>query len=184
MNPKRIGNNFEREIAKRLSLWVSENKSDDLFWRDLSSGARATTRKKQNKETINDGDLVAVDLNYKWFTDLFYIDTKSYKECNFNFTNTKNQKSNGILNQWKKVCSDCPDKKIPMMICKIRDRKTPDFIMLPTYFLFEKCTEMNFQLVSFSKKNEYSGLDFSFVDLDNFFETTNANTVYALNFKK
>lgn len=129
-NPKRIGNNYEREISKKLSLWISNGESDDIFWRDLSSGARFTNRKKKEKETVIKGDIVAIDLNYQWFTNLFFIDTKCYKSFNPFFIDPKNKKSNEILNQWKKVISDCPTSMIPMMICKIRDRKTSEFIMI------------------------------------------------------
>lgn len=128
-NSKAIGNSYEREISKKLSLWLTYNNSDDVVWRDLSSGARATTRKKQNKQTNIKGDIVAVDLNYKWFTDLFFIDSKCYKSFNPFFIDPKNKKSNDILNQWLKVSSDCPTNMIPFMICKIRDRKTSEFIM-------------------------------------------------------
>ena len=52
------GGNFEREMAKKLSLWASNGKHDDWIWRTSSSGARAKTRAKQGKETANScGDL-------------------------------------------------------------------------------------------------------------------------------
>jgi len=79
-NSKSIGNNYEREIAKKLSEWITQGERDDVLWRDLSSGARATTRKKSGKDSLQEGDFVATDLNYKWFTDTLYIDSKSYKE--------------------------------------------------------------------------------------------------------
>ena len=52
------GSNFEREMAKKLSLWASNGKHDDWVWRTSSSGARAKTRSKQGKTTANScGDL-------------------------------------------------------------------------------------------------------------------------------
>lgn len=134
-NSKAIGNNYEREVARKLSLWITNNENDDVVWRDLGSGARATARAKKGKDTIRHGDFVPTDLNYKWLFDLFCIDSKSYKEWNPLFINEKNMKSNSILNQWIKVCKEAQGK-IPMMICHIRDRKTPEFVVVPQDLLF------------------------------------------------
>lgn len=145
-NSKSIGNDFERQFSRELSLWVSEGKDDDVFWRDMSSGSKSTTRKKQGKENKNDGDLVAIDLKYKEFTDIFFIDTKSYKKFNAFIINHKNIKSNDIFLQWVKVCNDCPDNKIPMMICKIRDKSTPQFIIFPYYVNFHSNNSIRYNL--------------------------------------
>ena len=56
------GSTFERDICKRLSLWWTDNDRDDVFWRTSGSGARATTRAKQNKTTYGQcGDIQATD---------------------------------------------------------------------------------------------------------------------------
>lgn len=56
------GSNYEREICKKLSLWWTNDKDDDVFWRTAGSGARATTRAKSGKKTYgNDGDIQAVN---------------------------------------------------------------------------------------------------------------------------
>lgn len=57
------GNPFEREIAKRLSLWWSvDNNNDNIFWRTTQSGGRATTRAKAGKEaSLHCGDICALD---------------------------------------------------------------------------------------------------------------------------
>jgi hypothetical protein len=47
------GGQFEREICKVLSLWWSDDKREDLFWRTAGSGARATVRRKQGKKTAD-----------------------------------------------------------------------------------------------------------------------------------
>lgn len=58
----RKGANFERQIARMLSLWWSEGKRDDIFWRTPSSGARATIRQRQGKSTAGQyGDIRATD---------------------------------------------------------------------------------------------------------------------------
>ena len=58
--PSKKGPQFEREMAKYISLWASEGKHDDWLWRTSGSGARAKTRAKQGKTTANAcGDLKA-----------------------------------------------------------------------------------------------------------------------------
>ena len=62
MGKSNKGSNFEREICKQLSLWWSDDKDEDIFWRTAGSGARATTRAKKGKKTYgNDGDIQAVN---------------------------------------------------------------------------------------------------------------------------
>jgi|694.fasta_scaffold107292_4 hypothetical protein len=56
------GSAWEREFAVMLSLWWSEGKEDDLFWRVLGSGGRATNRGKKGKSTAGGyGDITATD---------------------------------------------------------------------------------------------------------------------------
>lgn len=165
MNSKQIGNNYEREIAKKLSIWVSNNERDDVIWRDLSSGARATTRKKQDKDSIQMGDFVATCLQYEWVTQNMYIDSKCYQTFNPLFINKKNIKSNGIYQQWVKVKNDCPIDKIPIMICKIRDRITPEFVILPE-FCNIYFTLFSYITYSFEDKHENCIL----ILLDDFFK--------------
>jgi hypothetical protein len=56
------GGAFEREFCGLLSLWWSDNATDDLFWRSATSGARATTRRKKGKDTRGHcGDICATD---------------------------------------------------------------------------------------------------------------------------
>ena len=50
---KRKGNNYEREMSRRLSLWLSENERDDLIWRTHNSGGRFTTRMKKNNSALS-----------------------------------------------------------------------------------------------------------------------------------
>jgi hypothetical protein len=74
----RKGSAFEREFCKELSLWWSENKRDDLFWRTAGSGARATRRIRQSKVgTFGQyGDVQATDPAGQPLLDLFTIELK------------------------------------------------------------------------------------------------------------
>jgi len=130
-NSKSIGNSYEREFSYKLSEWITGDKDSDICWRDVGSGARHTKRKKEGKATSRKADIVCTDLKYQPFFDKYYIDTKSYKEVNLMFINSKNRKTNGIFQQWIKTVDECPLGMIPVMPCKIRDRKTPEFIIFP-----------------------------------------------------
>lgn len=74
--PKK-GSEFEREISKRLSLWWSDGKRDDIFWRTSGSGARATTRRKKSQKTAYEyGDITFTDPDGKPFIDYFLVELK------------------------------------------------------------------------------------------------------------
>jgi hypothetical protein len=63
------GSGFEREVCKILSLCVSHQGRDDLFWRTPGSGARATTRMKKMLDTFDAaGDMMATAKYSKPFT--------------------------------------------------------------------------------------------------------------------
>lgn len=71
------GQNYEREISRDLSLWISSGKHDDLLWRSSQSGGRATTRAKSGKRTIGHAsDLCATSSEAEWFTQLFTTEIK------------------------------------------------------------------------------------------------------------
>jgi hypothetical protein len=74
---KAKGSAFEREICTKLSLWVSDCKSIDLFWRSAMSGGRATVRKGAVRQA---GDITAVAPEGHKLTDVFYIECKAYKK--------------------------------------------------------------------------------------------------------
>ena len=59
MKSSRKGSSFERKICKDLSLWVTDNNLEDVFYRTAGSGGRGTFRAKQGKETANaHGDMM------------------------------------------------------------------------------------------------------------------------------
>lgn len=63
------GPRHERNFAKRLSLWWTNGKRNDIFWRTSSSGARATVRAKQGLKTADSyGDIKAEHISGKPLT--------------------------------------------------------------------------------------------------------------------
>lgn len=56
------GFGWERAQSKKLSLWWTNNKNSDVFWRVRASGSRATNRKTRGERTINQyGDIMVTD---------------------------------------------------------------------------------------------------------------------------
>lgn len=73
------GSAFEREIAKRLSLWWTQedNPRDDVFWRTDNSGGRATSRGGKGRKTANShGDIMYLDPIGKPLLDLITFEVK------------------------------------------------------------------------------------------------------------
>lgn len=97
------GSSFERHIAKDLSLWWTNNKRDDVFWRTAGSGARATTRNKNKVCTINSaGDLCYLDPIGKPFLDYFLVEIKrGYKDFSV-MDLIDRKKKNCLIEKWIK----------------------------------------------------------------------------------
>lgn len=74
---KAKGSQYEREICETLSLWWTNNKRDDIFWRASNSGGRATVRGKKKKGTYGHyGDIAAVDPIGVALLDVMTIEVK------------------------------------------------------------------------------------------------------------
>ena len=78
---KHKGGEFEREVCRKLSMWVSKGQNQDVFWRSAMSGGRATVARKRgvmlNRQA---GDICAVAPEGHVFTNEFYLETKHYKD--------------------------------------------------------------------------------------------------------
>lgn len=140
MNSKKIGNTYEREIAKKISNWITGSNEELICWRTSGSGSVATIRKKKGLKGNNlSGDFQCLNLKYKKFFDLFFIDSKSLTKINLMMTNKKNKKSNKLLNEWKEVVDNAISlNKIPIMLVKVRDdKKIVDFIIVNNKMLLD-----------------------------------------------
>lgn len=73
---KRKGSAFERDICKRLSLWVSAGKKTDCFWRSAMSGGRATV----SAAVRQCGDICAVAPEGNPLADFFYFECKHNRD--------------------------------------------------------------------------------------------------------
>ena len=73
------GSDFERKIARELSLWWTEGKSDKVFWRTHSSGMIGTVSRVIQEY----GDIMAVDKVGQPFVDKFSIECRIGKALRF-----------------------------------------------------------------------------------------------------
>lgn len=95
---KAKGGAFERLICKQLSLWVSNNKRDDIFWRSAMSGGRATVQAKKGKKNLTQqGDITAIDPSGDWLTKRFIIECKNYKNLHITSLIYQVPKTNSII---------------------------------------------------------------------------------------
>ncbi len=71
------GSQFERDIARQLSLWWTDGKDDAVFWRTSQSGGRATQRGKKGQHTFGHyGDISAVNPIGQPLVQFFTIELK------------------------------------------------------------------------------------------------------------
>lgn len=128
---KAKGSDFERQICRKLSLWVSNGKDSNLFWRSAMSGGRATIQLAKGIKNKNQaGDISAIaHLGHKML-DEFVIECKFYNNLAIESGFIKNR---GILHDfWFKLCkySKTLDKQ-PMLIAK--QNYFPDLVILKPF---------------------------------------------------
>lgn len=76
---KAKGSLFEREVCKRLSLWITHGEKEDCLWRSAMSGGRATVAHRKGKIVRQAGDICAVSPEGHAFTDKWYLECKHVK---------------------------------------------------------------------------------------------------------
>lgn len=133
-NGKRKGSNYEREISKKLSLWLSNNKDDSIFWRSQNSGGRHTIRYKKNQTLEGQsGDIASTRGGISEdFLKVFSIEIKFYKDINLWGIITKS--NGGILDFWKQADEQSRRvKKVPILITK-ENYKPTLFISTRTFY--------------------------------------------------
>lgn len=126
-NPKAKGSQFERDIARRLSIWWMNNTAqDDIFWRTDSSGGRSTQRAKAGKTTQNaTGDIASRCAEGDLFVKHFVIEIKrGYNKLDpLTLLDKPENKHHIFLDWWVKLDLEClrDNAAWPMLIFK-RDR--------------------------------------------------------------
>ncbi len=133
VNGKLKGGVFEREIAKKLSLWITGTSETNVLWRTAGSGGRATqSYKTGEKQEAQIGDIGAIHPAGHWFQQHFVVEAKHYKDLDlvpFLF------KGKGLLTKfWEKLVSESNIySRFPLLIGK--QNFIPAFVISETDFI-------------------------------------------------
>jgi hypothetical protein len=111
---KAKGGAWERVVAKRLSLWITNGKSQDVFWRSAMSGGRATVARGKVRQA---GDICAVAEEGNEFSETYFIECKHVKKLgldSFLISNT-----GPLAKFWTKARREARKYgRSPILICK------------------------------------------------------------------
>lgn len=124
---KRKGSAFERWCCKQLSLWVSNGKRHDIFWRSAMSGGRATVALKTgNLLRRQAGDISAVAPEGHVLTGKFFIECKHVRSLDLEGFFLKG--TGRLAKFWKTACTEAEKHGlIPLIIA--RQNFTPDIVL-------------------------------------------------------
>jgi hypothetical protein len=143
VNGKAKGGQYEREVARRLSKWISGGSREDLIWRSNSSGGQFSQKAKTTGGYSNQaGDLTSIDPMSTWFMDRFVVEIKTYKDLQVK--NIIYRAKSKLIEFWD-VHEELAKKvsKIPILIAK--ELRKPALILMPS----EKCVIYNFEQAPF-----------------------------------
>ena len=113
---KHKGTAWEREVCKRLSLWVSHGKDPDLFWRSAISGGRATVLLTKGRSIKPAGDICSVDPNGHKLTDRYFIECKHERDLELHRFLLHQGK---LWRYWEKAVEQAVlHKRTPMVVAK------------------------------------------------------------------
>lgn len=110
------GSTWERDVAKKLTKWLTGQEKPYVFWRAPSSGAMATLS-IENREVS--GDIIAIRPEGEFLIDKYSIEAKiGYPNSNFH-KHLKGVKNDEIRLFWEQACGDAERAdKLPMLIYK------------------------------------------------------------------
>lgn len=105
------GNNFERDVCRRLSLWWTDGQDDDCFWRNKLR----RTNKAYNAQ-MQEGDIIATKEIAIPFTERFCI------ECKSGYSLRKKTKAKRVIPPYSiKQHAKTPVKNVPWDLLDLID---------------------------------------------------------------
>ena len=117
VNSKAKGSQFEREVCRALSKWVTNGKHADCFWRSAMSGGRATVAHRKGDRVRQGGDIASVSPEGHILVDKYVIECKHVHDlwlASFMLRNTGH-----TAKFWAKLIEEAKrDHKLPMLIAK------------------------------------------------------------------
>jgi len=179
MNSKTKGNAYERDLCRKISLWITGGSRDDTVWRSASSGAVHTvrSRKKTDKGDYLSqvGDLCSIDPLSEFFFHKIAIEAKRYADLQFgNMLCGVTSKASEFWKVHEELCRKA--NKEPWLIAK-QNRK-PDLLFLSTGF-FLSVSERNQALLKTVAIAHFPGLRCSVYVLDDFLKTFSYNDLFG-----
>jgi hypothetical protein len=147
------GSAFERDICRRLSLWFSGGKRDDVYWRTSTSGGRATCRAKKGKSTFGQyGDICATHPKGAPLTRVIAFELKrGYKGKAVTLSDIVDRppKKKDLWQDWlvQADTSKESSKAVAWMIVHKRDKREP-VVWLDYSFI-----------IALGKRSEYAAAD-------------------------
>lgn len=120
------GSSYERDVCRKLSLWVSGGVAIDLFWRSAMSGGRATVAHRKGQVVRQAGDITAVRPEGHGLTDRFFIECKHYRKLDIEafFLTGKGR----LAKFWRATVREAKKhKRHPVLIA--RQNRTEDLIL-------------------------------------------------------
>ncbi len=168
------GGEFEREISKFLTKWLTGKEKPYKYWRQDASGGLATIHAENEHLT---GDIKPLAKDAEFLTDIFSIECKTgYPKTSFwqHFTTTKF----AVEQFWSQCIKDAPENKYPMLIYRKLRRKPIIGINInikdSLYFLLQ---ELNFISITWNKPfkcerclTKHTVEDLFLFDMNDFFE--------------
>lgn len=122
---KSKGNNYENQLAKELSLWLTRQIRSDVLERSPASGGKSTVARRKNQIASHiAGDLIATCDEGHLLIDRFVIEAKHRNEEGININGLVfNTAKSGIIAFWIKLLEECNQtNKLPMLIFKQNNR--------------------------------------------------------------
>lgn len=108
---------FERHLCVRFSLWVSNGKRRDLFWRTAMSGGRATVALKRGEKIRQSGDMGSIAPEGHVLTDTYFFEFKHVNDIQFEAFVLKNKGS--LAKWWTKTRRQAKQyNRTPVLIAK------------------------------------------------------------------
>ena len=148
INAQRKGSTNERKLCNLFSLWWSDGKRDDIFWRTPGSGARARVRTDNKKDTgFGYGDMQAQDPSGQPLIDAFTFEFKVGYTSQLSFLDFLDSKKirPTLFTFLKEVEKDAKDAKtIPLLIIR-RDRKEHVILMPATLYVYITADHLEFK---------------------------------------
>lgn len=138
-NSKAKGSAFEREISKRLTLWLTGQKKELAFWRSSGSGATFTLNKGATREMS--GDISGITSDAIKICNLINFELKNgYSEASFDVF-LKNNKNDCLKSFWQQSCRDAKlTNKEPLVI--FRKKRMPNIWCAMTVNLFQRFEQL------------------------------------------